>query len=315
MSWGRSRFQPPTAATLPPPNGTPVYLNGSHEWANEQNIQPSGSIQTFDFNKYLTFLQTNNHSCIRLWTSEHTKQTFPGFANYLITPYWAYQRNGPGNANDGLPKFDLTQFNQAWFDNLRSRVVAARAAAIYVSVMLFNGWSVDNKSTAGYDPWSVHPYNVANNINGVNGDPSSTGQGLAVQTLSIPAITALQHTYVQKVVDTVNDLDNVLYEVANEADSTSTAWQENIIALVRSYEAGKPFKHPIGFTPQTNAGTDIVEGSDADWFAPTDTPVDWFFTPQPATGDKVCVADQGALGPAGVPARQQCLVHGFAHRA
>jgi hypothetical protein len=273
------------------PNGTPVYLNGSHEWANRQDIQPAGSTQVFDFNAYVTFLQTHNHSCIRLWVSENTKQSFPGYTNELITPYWAYQRNGPGNANDGLPKFDLTQFNQSWFDRVRTRVMAARAAGIYVSIMLFNGWSVDNKGVSGYDPWSVHPYNVANNINGVNGDPSSTGQGLKTQDLSIPTITGLQHTYVQKLIDTVNDLDNVLYEVANEADSTSTAWQENIIAFVRTYEAGKPFRHPIGFTPQTNAGTDIVEASDADWFAPTDTPVDWFYTPQPATGDKVCVAD------------------------
>ena len=31
------------------------------------------------------------------------------------------------------------------------------------------------------------------------------------------AITALQEAYVRKVVDTVNDLDNVLYEISNES--------------------------------------------------------------------------------------------------
>ena len=30
-------------------------------------------------------------------------------------------------------------------------------------------------------------------------------------------MTALQEAYVRKVIDTVNDLDNVLYEITNEA--------------------------------------------------------------------------------------------------
>jgi len=57
---------------------------------------------------------------------------------------------------------------------------------------------------------------LANNINGVDGDPHSTDSGRAIHTLALPTVTALQEAYVRKVVDTVNDLDNVLYEIGNE---------------------------------------------------------------------------------------------------
>jgi len=38
------------------------------------------------------------------------------------------------------------------------------------------------------------------------------------------------------VIDTVNDLDNVLYEISNESDGNSEAWQYHMINFVKSYE-------------------------------------------------------------------------------
>ena len=37
------------------------------------------------------------------------------------------------------------EFNQEYFDRLRSRVIAAGECGIYVSVMLFQGWSIESK--------------------------------------------------------------------------------------------------------------------------------------------------------------------------
>lgn len=45
----------------------------------------------------------------------------------------------------------------------------------------------------------------------------------------------------------LNDLDNVLWEISEEAPSNSTAWQDHMIALLHSYEAGKPMQHPVGY--------------------------------------------------------------------
>jgi hypothetical protein len=58
-----------------------------------------------------------------------------------MTPQpWA--RTGPGEATDGKPTFDLHTFDQAFFDRLRERVVAASDRGIYVGVMFFDGWAL-----------------------------------------------------------------------------------------------------------------------------------------------------------------------------
>jgi hypothetical protein len=62
---------------------------------------------------------------------------------------------------------------------------------------------------------------------------------------------------VQKVIDTVNDLDNVLYEIGNEGDLTSVPWQYHFIRFIKRYEASKPKQHPVGMTAVFN----ILNGS------------------------------------------------------
>src|SRR5207237_4260169 len=121
-----------------------------------------------------------------------------------------YRRPGPGTALDGQPKYDLTQFNPAYFDRMRERVTAARDSGIYVIVMLFQGFSIEGKGNLGGDPWQGHYFHPRNNINGIDGG------GAAAHSLANPAITAYQEAYLRKVIDTVNDRGNVLYEITNE---------------------------------------------------------------------------------------------------
>jgi hypothetical protein len=67
-------------------------------------------------------------------------------------------------------------------------------------------------------------------------------------TMNAPnTITNYQDAYVRKVIDTVNDLTNVLWEISEEAPGNSTWWQPHMISLIHSYEAGKPLQHPVGF--------------------------------------------------------------------
>ena len=138
----------------------------------------------------------------------------------------AWMRTGPGTALDGKPKFDLTQLDPAYFDRLRKRVTAARDRGIYVAIMLFGG------HYECHGGWRGNPFNAHNNINGINGDPSGDGVGLEAHTLAVPAITRLQEAYVRKVIDTVNDCDNVLYEIANEADEATVEWQYHLIRFI-----------------------------------------------------------------------------------
>jgi hypothetical protein len=110
-----------------------------------------------------------------------------------------YLRTGPGLANDGKPRFDLTRFNPGFFERLRRRLIAAAELGIYASIMLFQE----------YLHWPSHPFNVANNINGINGDANGDGNGREVHTLTSAAVTTLQCAYIRRVVDVVNDLENV----------------------------------------------------------------------------------------------------------
>ena len=94
--------------------------------------------------------------------------------------------------------------------------------------MLFDGCRIELKDERFPSPWPGHPYNVANDANGVDGDINKDGEGSEIHTLApeVQPITELQKAYIRKVfMDTVNDLDNVLYEISNESRSGSTEWR------------------------------------------------------------------------------------------
>jgi hypothetical protein len=246
----------------------------------------------FDYEGYLDFLEANHHNFFRMYVWEHARwASWNNIDGMRFSPH-PYPRTGPGEALDGKAKFDVSQFNQAYFDRLRQRVQEAGERNIYVAVMLFNGWSIEDKNKDGNNPWQAHPYNQANNINDVDGDTNDDGQGLEVHSLAIPAITALQEAYVRKVIDTINDLDNVLYEISNESHADATNWQYHIINVIKAYEATKPKQHPVGMTVEYPGGSnDELFASPADWISPngdiSNRPV--------ASGEKVVIADTDHL--------------------
>lgn len=245
-------------------SGRIVVLAGAHTWMNlqEMNEQANGSF-VFPYNQYLTSLTREGLNFFRLWAWEETLTVNAGMSDYYHSPVM-YQRTGPGSALDGLPKMDLTKWNQAYFDRIRARVIAAGEQGIYVSVMLFNGWSVVNKDGV-HNPWPGHPYNRDNNINGVNGDTNGNNSGDELHTAGSP-VRNLQIEYVKKVIDTVNDLDNVLYEISNESEPSSVQWQYDMINFIHTYEKGKPKQHPVGMTViYPNGSNTDVFNSPAEW--------------------------------------------------
>jgi hypothetical protein len=241
--------------------GQAVYLTGVH--LNNDLVDRSDK-RVLDFTSYLSFLQQYEHNFVRLWTWEQAAWINESTAKVTFDPL-PYQRKGPGTALDGGRKFDLTRFNQTYFDRLRSRVVEAGQHGIYVSVMLFQGFSSQRKNMGGGNPWTGHPFNVRNNINGINGDPSGNNNGEEVHSLVVPAITSLQETYVRKVVDTLNDLDNVLYEISGDSPVSSRDWQYYMINYLKSYEATKPKQHPVGMSYLYLGTADDLSASPADW--------------------------------------------------
>ncbi|HZA57141.1 MAG TPA: DUF6298 domain-containing protein, partial [Candidatus Udaeobacter sp.] len=187
-------------------NGSPVYLAGSYQ--NPYNTLGGGA---GDFSTYFDFLAQQNHNFTRLWAWEESPWTYDqnGRVSFSLQPY---ERTGPGSALDGGLKFDLTRFDQAYFDQLRARVMEAGERGIYVSLILFEGFSSQRK-VRQVNPWLADPFQRDNNINGINADPNGNGRGEEFFSLTLPPLTALQEAFIRKIVDTLNDLDNVLYEV------------------------------------------------------------------------------------------------------
>lgn len=273
-------------------NGHLVYLTGAHTWSNFQDNGITSPPQAFNYTEYLDDLAAQGHNFIRMWTWEQAAWTAEIRGDYRFQPL-PYERSGPGLAIDGGPKFDLTRFNQAYFDRLRRRIVAARDHGIYVSIMLFNGWSLGKKGQFSLDnPWKGHPFNAANNVNGINGDIDGDGEGHEVHSLQNPAVLAVQKAYVKKVVDTVGNLDNVLYEVSNESSDHSMGWQEEIARFIRVSETNGGFKHPVGMTVEWPGGTNaVLLSSTADWISPNGGTDD----PPAADGRKVIIEDTDHL--------------------
>jgi hypothetical protein len=84
-----------------------------------------------DYQSYLNFLTKYDHNFIRLWAWDSTVwdtrangRLAKDFVHHAAPLPWA--RTGPGNALDGKPKFDLTNFDPAYFDRLRARGGGAR---------------------------------------------------------------------------------------------------------------------------------------------------------------------------------------------
>jgi len=245
-------------------SGKAIYLTGSHTWNNLQDWGTNGSIQPLDFTAYVKMLVAHNHNFTLLWATE--LPTFHGLPttassppDFSVTPQ-PWRRTGPGNASDGKLKFDLTEFNQAYFDRLRDRVQQLSAAGIYAGVYLFSGEFLLRFRSSG----DGYPLTGSNNVNGID----DGGRTNSVTMTAPNAITAIQDAYVKKVIDTLNDLPNVLWIVSQEAPRDASWWNSHLIAFTRSYEAGKPLQHPIGYGVLEDNKDATIINSDADWIAP-----------------------------------------------
>ena len=271
-------------------SGRAILLVGSHTWNNLVDMGRSDPPEAFDFDAYLDFLDRYGHNFIRLWAWDSSTwdtrangRLGKDFIHHVAPLPWA--RTGPGKALDGKPRFDLKQYDPEYFERLRARVGAAGRRGIYVSVMLFEGWGLmhGNRRRGALDEWAwrSHPFHPDNNISGIDA-------GGKVHSRANSAVSAIQATYIRKVVDTVNDLDNVLYEVINEGGEKKWDWW--VVETVRQYQRTKPQQHPIGITGHGAERLESMLASPADWISPGRN--DGFGDDPPAwAGKKVSLLD------------------------
>lgn len=216
----------------------------------------------FKYEPYLDTLAANGLNLTRVFVGSYLEK--PGDFNIrrntlaprpgrAIVP-WA-RSTTDGYAGGGM-KFDLDTWDEAYSARLRDFVAKAGVRGIVVEVVLFSNW---------YGKGTMSPLHHTNNVNGLPAiDPER------VHTLDNGPLLGRQEAMVRKVVSSLNEFDNVYFEIQNEPDATSPdkrpipkvrnasaptevkvataasrAWQAQVAAWIADEERALPKRHLI----------------------------------------------------------------------
>ena len=226
-------------------DGKPIVMIGDYE---ASPTAPTGTPidPNFDYQIFFDTLGDNGLNFAKLWIfygveAEYDSETpFDEYHRFNILPYL---RTGPGLASDGRPKYDLNQFNPYYFERVAAACAAARERGVYLHLVLIDGWIFRIPAL-----WKFHAYNRANNVNGVDGDPKDTGMSTDPErgscSLGNTRVLEVEKAYLRRLLDAVNDFDNLLFEVSNE-NYYNLEWELSIAKFVHEYEKGKPRQHLV----------------------------------------------------------------------
>jgi hypothetical protein len=162
------------------------------------------------------------------------------------------------------------------------RCLQAQQAGIYVDVILSGAWTtfenpIPDPNFGNRTGWDFAYWNPVNNEMADN----SVSEPQAYTTSASTEWRNKMKNFMHKMIDTVYDLDNVVFEITNEGKSTTFEWQEAVIDELHMYEDSptsdnptvsmhQPLKHHlIGFTAAPG-GTSVDNNhtyleSNADW--------------------------------------------------
>ena len=194
--------------------GKPTVIVGSGEhYGALMNLD-------FDFENYLNAIHKDGLNTTRLFMGAYyelpgafgiEKNTLAPKPDKLLLP-WT-------KVND---KFDLNNWNEAYFTRLAALMQQAQKLGIIVEITLFSSYY-----GAG---WAYHPFNGNNNSN----DTPTNLVHSKVNTLENGNILVFQEKYVKKLVAVLNVFDNFYFEIQNEpwADSKDAllVWNDYIQA-------------------------------------------------------------------------------------
>lgn len=196
----------------------------------------------FDYRKYLDTLARDGLNLTRTFSGAYaepagsfniTSNTLAPGPGRLLAP-WARAAE-PGYAGGGN-KFDLNQWDEAYFARLKEFVGYAAKRGVVVELNLFCPMYEEAQ-------WRLSPQNAANNVNRV-GDVSRTN----IYTLDRNGgLLAFQHGLVRKIVTELNSFDNVYYEICNEPyfGGVTLDWQRSVADVIVDTEKSLPRRHLI----------------------------------------------------------------------
>ena len=215
--------------------GRPTVLVGSTEhYGAVLNLD-------FDYVRYLDELHARGLNLTRTFSGVYCEDQrsfgihgnpLAPTAGRLIAP-WARSAT-PGYANGGN-RFDLSQWDEAYFARCKDFVAQAGKRGIVVELVLFCPFYEDSL-------WKLSPMNAANNVNRIGGVSRTE-----VYTTRHPELLALHETLARKIVGELAGFDNVYFEVCNEPyfGGVTREWQYRIAAAIADAERGAPYRHLI----------------------------------------------------------------------
>ena len=179
----------------------------------------------FSWRKYLDDLAAHHLNYVRQdvfsWGALMAPVDYPA---QFTNPAWPFARTGPGKAIDGRPKFDLTKFDQSYFEQrLKPFLREAAKRGIYVELTLFEGLRKRRD-------FQQSLYAEQNNINKLNLHPKIPTSDTAPDN---PRLMAIQHAYIDKVLAETTEFRNVIYEIANETGGQR--WVAHLIDYIHNH--------------------------------------------------------------------------------
>ena len=218
--------------------GEPAILIGSTEhYGAVMNLD-------FDYITYLNELAASGLNVTRTFSGAYVepagafgikKNTMAPAPERFICP-WARSKE-PGYANGGN-KFDLSEWDEAYFARLKDFIAEAGKRNIVVELDLFSNY---------YDTvqWKLSPLNILNNINRI-GDFKDHKE---VLSLKHSDLLNVQEKMVRKIINELKDFDNLYYEVCNEPYFGDTLalreWEDHMTGVVAEAEKDFVNKHLI----------------------------------------------------------------------
>lgn len=203
----------------------------------------------FRFERYLDDAAEKAQTLTRLFIlfreQQHSHNPYstckPESTDY-VSPY---PRTGPGKAIDGLPRYDLDQWNPEFFDRLHRFLSLASDRGIIVEVVILS-------NTYNDDIWMLNPLHPQNNIN-----YTEIIRYPEYLSMRHPNIFERQKALVQKIVEETHRYDNIFYEICNEPTG-ATPWVENaptleevnawltaLAQVIKETEKSLPYRHLI----------------------------------------------------------------------
>lgn len=204
-------------------NGKPVFLAGHYWFAVPTYTATFGD---YALSNYVSVWQANNYNFARLWNVEQV-----GGDRVVVYPW---PRSGPGNAADGLLKWDLQSFDSNYFSRVTNILAAAKSNGVYCSIMLWNPISMG--ATQRFAT------NLHYTVNNINSHVTITNNWY---TLTDATWAGFMSNYVSHAVDAFNPYPNFIWEVWNEAGPQATNFGFSFAQELARLESTKTYQHPI----------------------------------------------------------------------